>query len=78
VRMQLRGTLASRVFGAEADIAAWANRCALNPARLDPTQRADPSVKAAAARVADHIEPGLRRMAELAADPPWNNDEAGS
>ena len=64
--MQVRGTLASRAFGAEPDIAAWANGCALNPARIDPSQRDSPEVQAAAARVAQHAPDGLQRMAELA------------
>ena len=68
-QMQVRGTLATRAFGAEPDIAAWANGCALNPSRIEPSQRDDPAVQAAAARLADHAEPGLRRMAELANEP---------
>jgi len=64
--MQVRGTLASRTYGAEPDIAAWANACALNPARVEPWQRELPTVRAAAARLADVGEPGLTRMAELA------------
>ncbi len=67
--MQVRGTLATRSFGAEDDIAAWANGCALNPARVEPAQRADPAVQAAAARVADVVERGLARMTELAQEP---------
>lgn len=64
--MQVRGTIAARTYGAEADIAAWANSCALNPARIEPSQRNDPAVKAAAARFGDVVEPGIVRMAELA------------
>ncbi|HEY7439731.1 MAG TPA: NAD(P)-binding protein [Acidimicrobiia bacterium] len=64
--MQVRGTIAARSFGAEPDIAAWANGCALNPARIQPSQREDPQVRTAAARLADHAEQGLARMAELA------------
>jgi hypothetical protein len=67
-RMQVRGTIASRTYGAEPDIAAWANSCALNPARIQPSQRDDPAVRAAGARLADHAERGLTRMAELAED----------
>lgn len=63
--MQARGTVAARAYGAEPDIAAWANGCALNPARLDPSRRDDPAVRAAAARVADVVEVGLARMTEL-------------
>jgi len=64
--MQLRGALATRAYGAEPDIAAWMNSCALNPAKIEPAQRDDPRVKAAAARLADHVEAGLNRLAELA------------
>jgi hypothetical protein len=63
--MQLRGTLATRAYGAEPDIAAWANGCALNPAKVEPSQRGDPAVQAASARLADHMEVGLARLAEL-------------
>ena len=68
-RMQVRGTLATRAFGAEPDIAAWANGCALNPARIEPAQRDEPAVQAAAARLADVAGPGLARLAELAGEP---------
>jgi hypothetical protein len=68
-RMQVRGTLAARSHGAEPDIAAWANGCALNPSRIEPSQRDDPAVQAADARLADHTERGLIRMAELAHEP---------
>jgi hypothetical protein len=68
-RMQVRGTLAARAYGAEPDIAAWADACALNPARIDPSQRDDPAVRAAAARLADTAERGLARLAELAHEP---------
>jgi hypothetical protein len=68
-RMQVRGTVATRAFGAEPDIAAWANGCALNPARVDPGRRGDPEVEAAARRLADNAERGLTRMAELAGEP---------
>lgn len=68
-RMQVRGTVAARRYGVEPDIADWANRCALNPARIEPSQRDDPAVQAAAARLAESAEPGLARMAELAREP---------
>ena len=68
-RMQVRGAIAARTYGAEPDIAAWANGCALNPARIQPSQRDDPAVQTAASRVADHAEPGLARLAELAGEP---------
>ncbi len=65
-RMQVRGAHATRTFGAEPDIAEWANGCALNPARIQPSQRADPAVQAAAARVADVMEPGIAALETLA------------
>jgi hypothetical protein len=68
-RMQVRGALAQQSYGAEPDVAAWANGCALNPARVQPAQRDDPAVRAAAGRLADHADRGLRRMAELAGEP---------
>ena len=68
-RMQVRGTVAAGTFGSEPDIAAWANGCALNPARIEPSQRDDPAVRAAAARLADNAQRGLSRMAELSDEP---------
>jgi hypothetical protein len=68
-QMLVRGTLAARTFGAEPDIAAWANSCALNPARIEPSQRDRPDVQAAAARLAQLGDDGLNRMAELADGP---------
>jgi hypothetical protein len=65
-RMQFRGALATRAYGAEPDIAAWADGCALNPARIEPPQRDDPAVRTAAARVASNVESGLARLAEFA------------
>jgi hypothetical protein len=65
-QMQVRSTLAMRAYGAEPDIATWANQCALNPARLDPSRADDPAVTAASARLADVAERGLERMVELA------------
>jgi hypothetical protein len=75
-QMQVRGTLATRAYGAEPDIAAWANGCALNPARVEPSQRDEPVVRAAAARLAEVGEHGLTRMAELAHEPLTSVDEA--
>jgi len=74
-QMQVRGTVAARTFGAEPDIAAWANGCALNPARIEPSRRDDPAVQASAARLADVAERGLARMAELARAPRSSVDE---
>jgi hypothetical protein len=68
-RMQVRGTLATRAYGAEPDIAAWANASVLNPARIEPSQHDDPAVQAASARLADRAEQGVARLAELAQEP---------
>ncbi len=65
VRMQVRGTLATRRFGAEPDIAAWAHGCSLNPMRVTDLDRDRPAVQAAAARLADVGERGLAQMAAL-------------
>jgi hypothetical protein len=66
VRMQARGTVAAATFGAESDVAEWANRCALNPARIEPSRRDDPAVQRAATRLAQHRDAGLARLTELA------------
>lgn len=68
-RMQVRGTIAARTYGAEPDIVEWANGCALNPARIESRQQDDPAVQALTARVADHSDDGLRRLSELANEP---------
>ena len=72
--MQVRGTVAARTYGSEPDIAAWANGCAMNPAHIEPPQRDDPAVRAAAARLAHDAERGLARMAKLAHEPQSNVD----
>ena len=66
--MQARGTIATRTYGAEPDLAAWADACALNPARVEPHQRDEPTVRAAAGRLADHAEAGLAAMTRLAGE----------
>lgn len=63
--MQVRGTMATRSYGAEPDIAAWANSTTLNPARMTPAQREEPAVQAAIAALGNVVEPGLARLAEL-------------
>ena len=64
--MQVLGSRAARAFNAELDIAEWANACALNPARLMPSQRDEPAVRAAASRLGDVSARGMERMAQLA------------
>ena len=58
--------MATHTAGAEPDIEAWANGCALNPARLPAEQRTTSAVRAATARLAAIADEGLSRMAELA------------
>ena len=67
--MQVRGTLAAQTFGAEPDIAAWADACALNPSCRGVARRDDPDVRSAPARLADVADPGFARLAELAGEP---------
>ena len=67
--MQLRGALATRAFGAEPDIAAWANGCALNPARITPEQRELPPVREAATRLSAVAEAGLAGLAAFVDSP---------
>jgi NAD(P)-binding Rossmann-like domain len=66
--MQVTGTRATRAFGAEDDIAAWANRCALNPVRVSPSELEEPAVKSAMGRLAANAEQGLERLTALAGD----------
>jgi hypothetical protein len=68
-QMQVRGTHATRAYMAEPDIAAWANGCALNPSRIDPSRAGDPSVQAALTRLASLADAGLTRLAALAPAP---------
>ena len=75
-RMQVRGTLAATAFGAEPDIAAWADGCALNPSRVDPARRDDPAVQASMAHLASARERGLVRMAQLAQERPPDPEHA--
>jgi hypothetical protein len=65
-RTQVLSARNTAAFGAEPDIAAWANACALNPAKVEPAQQDDPGVQAAKARMGTHAQPGLARLTELA------------
>jgi hypothetical protein len=64
--MQARGTVAASTFGAEPDIADWANACALNPSRILPSQRDEPPVQAALTRLAGVRNEGLAALRALA------------
>jgi hypothetical protein len=65
-QMQVWGTLAARAYGAEPDIAAWSNECALNPARITPTQRDEPDIRSALARLGEVTDAGLAGLRVLA------------
>jgi hypothetical protein len=65
-RMQVLGARASISFGAEADIRAFADRVALNPARVAPGTTVTADLAAARERFSTYVEPGLVRMAEFA------------
>ncbi|SDP34609.1 Pyridine nucleotide-disulphide oxidoreductase [Pedococcus dokdonensis] len=64
-RMNVVGTRAVQTFSAEPDIRDWANRVALNPARVAVDHPASPALDDARERLARHTEPGLARMTEL-------------
>jgi hypothetical protein len=68
-QMQARGVLATRAYCAEPDIDAWAHGCALNPARVGPSELDEPAVRAAASRLADVADLGLSRLADFAHEP---------
>ncbi len=63
--MTLLGARAAMSFGAEPDIAAWADTVALNPARIPPGHPASPALDDAIARLQAHRGPALERLAEL-------------
>ncbi|UVF78019.1 NAD(P)-binding protein [Gordonia mangrovi] len=65
IQMQARGSAATRVFNAEPDIAAWAHACALNPSRIDPSERDTPHVRAATARLAECSAAGVDGLVRL-------------
>ncbi|MEX2487713.1 MAG: NAD(P)-binding protein [Nitriliruptoraceae bacterium] len=60
--MQARGIVAAATYGAEQDIATWANATTLNPSRTGPDDHEDPRVQAAATRLAAHAESGLANL----------------
>lgn len=65
--MTVRGTRAAMSFAAEPDIKQWADGVALNPARVPPGHPAPAALDEARERLAVHTQPGLARLAELAA-----------
>jgi NAD(P)-binding Rossmann-like domain len=67
--MNVRGTRASLSFGAEPDIKAWADRVALNPARVPPERSEAVEVVGAVRRLRESVPAGVARLAELAGTP---------
>jgi hypothetical protein len=67
-RMNLHGTRAVMSFMGEPDIKDWANRVALNPARIPPEHPGSPTLDDARERLAANVGPGLAKLADLASD----------
>ena len=63
--MNVRGTRASMAFGAEPDIAAWANNVAVNPARIAPDHPGSPALDGIRERLAASTAPGLAALERL-------------
>ncbi len=63
--MNVMGTRAALSFGSEPDIKAWADKVALNPARIPPDRRASSRLDYVLGRLQTHLNPGLARLAEL-------------
>ncbi len=64
-QMNVRGARASQTFGAEPDIKAWADRVALNPARIPPDYPGSAALDDAQMRLQTYRQPGLARLAAL-------------
>jgi len=64
-RMNVLGTRAAMAFSAEPDIKEWADRVALNPARVPPGHPGSAALDDARERLARHMPGGLARLAEL-------------
>lgn len=64
--MQVLGGRAAAAFNAEPDVKKWADRVALNPARVPPGTAADGDLAAAVERLKAAVDPGLRALARLA------------
>jgi hypothetical protein len=64
-RMNVLGTQATMAFSAEPDIKDWADRVALNPARIPPGYPGSAALDDARERLARHTKPGLAQLAEL-------------
>lgn len=65
-RMNVLGFRASAAFNAEPDVKEWADRVALNPARVPPGTEHTPELGDAIERIGRHTPAGVARLAELA------------
>ncbi|UYM05939.1 NAD(P)-binding protein [Solicola gregarius] len=63
--MNAHGTRATMAFGSEPDIAAWANRVPLNPARIPPDHGRSDELDDAVDRLRSQTRSGLDRLAAL-------------
>ena len=63
--MNVLGTRAAMSFGSEPDIKAWADRVALNPARIPSEHAGSAELDDALGRLQTHVRPGLARLVEL-------------
>lgn len=66
--MNVLGARASAAFTAEPDIKAFADRVALNPARIPPDHPGSSRLDEVRARLQQHTGPGVARLAQLAGE----------
>jgi hypothetical protein len=64
-RMNVLGARATQSFASEPDIAEWASRVPLNPARIPPGHPGSAALDDARERLSAHAPPGLARLEEL-------------
>lgn len=64
-RMNVLGTRAAMTFSAEPDIKEWADRAAINPARIPPGHPGSAELDATLERLAASTRAGVARLAEL-------------
>ncbi len=69
-RMNVMGMRSSQSFGAEPDIRAWADRVALNPARVPPERAGSPELVEVLGRLQAAVTPGVEQLARLAEPAP--------
>jgi hypothetical protein len=65
-RMTVVGARNAMSFGSESDIKAWADRAAINPARIPPGYPGSAGLDDALDRLKAHLQSGLTRLAGLA------------